>query len=66
MAAADRKRGHRFRTNLTNRATRQGEAGSSTAGAIRAVGEEVASPASPPPCFIIHGDPDARYHDTAP
>ena len=37
MTAADGKRGHRFRTNLANRATRHGEAGSSTAGAIRAV-----------------------------
>ena len=37
MTAADGKRGHRFRTNLANRTTRHGEAGSSTAGAIRAV-----------------------------
>ena len=37
MTAADGKRGHRFRTNLANRATRHGEAGSSTAGTIRAV-----------------------------
>ena len=37
MTAADGKCGHRFRTNLANRATRHGEAGSSTAGAIRAV-----------------------------
>ena len=37
MTAADGKRGHRFRTTLANRTTRHGEAGSSTAGAIRAV-----------------------------
>ena len=49
MTAADGKRGNRFRTNLVNRATRHGEAGSSTAGAIRAVRGRVTSAGIPVP-----------------
>ena len=67
MTAVDGKRGHRnsARTGPTARrgtkrpgAARQGRSG-------RCAGESL-PPVSPPPCFTIHGDPDARYPHIAP
>ena len=40
--------------------------GACTAGAFRAMPGESLPPGSPPPCFTIHGDPDARYPHIAP
>ena len=66
MTAADGKRGHRFRTNLANRTTRHGEAGSSTAGAIRAVRGGVTSSGIAATLFYNPRRPNARYPHIAP